>query len=230
MCAARVTSGGLPGPLVGLLGERALGPVDPAVGPGVRAVQVVGAAGERLALEPFLAPVGDAVAVGVGQLPDARRRGDVERAVEPHRPLGEHHLVGEDDALVEAAVAVGVFEADDPVRALFELDLHLLVGSGGVGDVEPALLVEVGDDRPIDERRPGNQLDLESRGHGHLGRRGLRRFRAGEENRREHDCGDSGDGGVTLKGHRRAHHIAAGPAGVRPGSDRGQTGSDTGTV
>ena len=86
------------GPLVGLLGERALAPVDPAVRAEVRAVQVVGAAGQRLALEPLFALVGDAVAVGVGQLPDARRRGDVERAVEPHRAFGEHHLVGEDDA------------------------------------------------------------------------------------------------------------------------------------
>ena len=208
MCDARVTSGGLPGPLVGLLGERALRPVDPAVGPGVRAVEIVGAPGDRLPLEPFLPPIGNAVAVGIRQLPDAGRRGDVERSVEPHRPLWEHHAIGEDDALVEAAITVGVFEADDPVRALFELDLHLRVGSGRVGDVEPALLVEVGDDRAIDEGRPGDQLDLESRGHGHLGRRGLRRFRTGEEKRREHDCGDSGDGGMALKGHRRAHHIA----------------------
>ena len=175
MCDARVTSGGLPGPFVGLLGERALRPVDPAVGPGIRAVQIVGAAGERLSLEPFLAPIGHAVAVGIRQLPDAGRRGDVERAVEPHRAFREHHSIGEDHALVEAAVAVGVFEADNAMRALFELDLDLRVGAGGVGDVEPAPLVEVGDDRAIDEGRPGHQLDLESRGHGHLGRRGTAR-------------------------------------------------------
>ena len=41
-----------------------------------------------------------------------------------------------------------------------------VVGAGRVGDVEPALLVEVGDDGPIDQRRPGGQLDLEAVGQG----------------------------------------------------------------
>ena len=59
-------------------------------------MQVVGAAGERLALEPLDPLVGHAVAVCVGQLPDGGRRSDVERAAVPHRPFGEHHLVGED--------------------------------------------------------------------------------------------------------------------------------------
>ena len=68
-------------PLVGLLGERPFAPVDPAVGAEIGPVQVVGAAGQRLALEPLDALVGDAVAIGVGQFPDARRRGDIERAV-----------------------------------------------------------------------------------------------------------------------------------------------------
>ena len=39
--------------LIGLLREGALAPVDPAVRAEVRAVQVVGATGQRLALEPF---------------------------------------------------------------------------------------------------------------------------------------------------------------------------------
>ena len=162
MCAARVTNGFLPGPLVGLLGEGPLAPVDPAVGAEIGAVQVVGAAGERLALEPFDALVGHAVAVGVGQLPDAGRGRDVERAVVPHRPLGEHHLVGEDGPRVETAVAVAVLQPDDPVRPLGELLLDVVVRARRVGDVEPAVLIERGGDRPIDQRGPGHALDREA--------------------------------------------------------------------
>ena len=73
-------------------------------------------------------------------------------------------LVGEDGRLVEMAVAVGVFQPDDAVRLLGELLLDRVVGAGRIGDVEPALFVEVGDDGPIDQRRPGDQLDLEADG------------------------------------------------------------------
>ena len=64
--------------------------------------------------------------------------------------------------LVELAVAVGVLQPDDAMRLLLELHGDLLVGAGRIGDVEPALLVEVGDDGPIDQRRPGGQLDVEA--------------------------------------------------------------------
>src|SRR5688572_12342665 len=47
---------------VGLFGEGAFAPVNPAIGPGVRAVQVVRAASECLALKPLDAHVGYAVA------------------------------------------------------------------------------------------------------------------------------------------------------------------------
>jgi glycerophosphoryl diester phosphodiesterase len=40
--------------------------------------------------------------------------------------------------------------------------LHLLVRPGRVADVEPALLVEAGDDGPFDVRRPGDAFDLEA--------------------------------------------------------------------
>ena len=66
--------------------------------------------------------------------------------------------------LVELAVAVGVFEPHDAVRLLFELLFDLLVRAGRIGDVEPALVVEVGDDRPVDQRRPGGQFDREPSG------------------------------------------------------------------
>ena len=60
----------LAGPRVRLLGKGSLAPVDPAVPAQVRPVQVVGAAGQGFALEPFDSLVGDAVAIGVGELPD----------------------------------------------------------------------------------------------------------------------------------------------------------------
>ena len=174
MCAARVTRGEPPGACVRLLREGALGPVDPAVGPEIRSVQIVGAAGQRFSLEPLLAPVGDAVAVGVGQLPDARRRGDVERAVEPHRAFGQHHAIGKHHAGVEAPVAVLVFEANDPVRAIGELLFDAVVRARRVGDVEPSLVVEVRHDRPIDEGRSGDALDREAGRQAKCRRRGGR--------------------------------------------------------
>ena len=115
----------LAGPLVGLLGERPLAPVDPAVGAEVGAVQVVGAAGERLALEPLDALVGHAVAVGVGQLPDARRRRRRRASRRSHIvPSGNIIWSAKTVLLVEPAVAVGVLEPDDPVRLLRELLLR----------------------------------------------------------------------------------------------------------
>jgi hypothetical protein len=65
---------------------------------------------------------------------------------------------------VEAAVAVGVHEPDDAVRALLELHIRFLVRAGAVGDVEPSLLVKVRADRPLNERRSGDRHDLNSAG------------------------------------------------------------------
>ena len=89
MCAARVTSGAAPGRSYVCSANAPLRPVDPAIGSEVGPVEIVRAASERLALKPLLAAVRDAVAVGVRQLPDARRRRDIERSVEPQRALRE---------------------------------------------------------------------------------------------------------------------------------------------
>ena len=150
------------GPFVGLLGEGSLGPVDPSVQSQVGAVQIVGATGEGLAGEPFLPLVGDSIIVGIGQLPDAGGRRHVERAVEPEGALGDHHAVGKRSAPVIAAVTVRVFQALDAVRFLLQLLLHRVVGTGGFGHVEPALLVEVGGNGAFHQRRPGDELHLKS--------------------------------------------------------------------
>ncbi len=118
----------VPRQLVGLAGEGSLAPIDPTVGTGVGAVQIVCAAGER-AGEPLLATIGHAVAVGVGQLPDGGSGGNVERTVQPHRPLGEHHLVGKHGVAIEPAVAVGVLEPQNAMRSLGQLLLDRIVRS-----------------------------------------------------------------------------------------------------
>ncbi len=175
-------------PRMRLLREGPLGPVDPAVGPEIGSVQIVGAPGQRLSLEPLLAPIGDAVAIRVSEFPDARRRGDIERAVEPHRSFGKHHAIGKHHARVEAAVAVRVFEAHDPMRSIGELLFNAIVRAGGIGDVQPSVVVEVRHHRPVDERRSGDALDREAgRQPKHWGR-GCRSSRAGRLCHESREC------------------------------------------
>ena len=119
----------------GLLSKGSLAPIDPAIGSQVGAVHVVRAAGQSLALEPFFALVRHAVAVGVRQFPNAGGSADIERAVEPHRPFREHHLVREHRALIEEPVAIGVLQAHDAMRFLRQLFIHLVVGARGIGHI-----------------------------------------------------------------------------------------------
>src|SRR5205823_216484 len=94
--------GSFAGAFVGLLGECALAPINPAVGTGVRSVQIIGAARQRFALEPLLALFGHTVAIRVSQFPDARWRRDVEGTFEPQRAFGKHQLLSINGALIEA--------------------------------------------------------------------------------------------------------------------------------
>ena len=96
----------------------AVTPVEPAIGMEERPVNVRRVARVFEAADDHLASVGHAVAVGVGQLPDAGRRRDVERAVEPDAALREGHLVGEHAGLVVNAIAVGVGEEEHAVGQL----------------------------------------------------------------------------------------------------------------
>ena len=93
-------------------------------------MQIIRATCQSLALEPLDAHIRDTVVVGVGQLPDAGRRGDIDGALKPHHALGQHHFIGERNALVEAPVAVAVFEPHNTMRFLFELLLNFVVGAG----------------------------------------------------------------------------------------------------
>ena len=150
--------------LEALLGEPAFAPIDETIRPGVGAVEIVGAAGERLTVEPHLALVGHAVLVGVGELPDLRRGGDVERAVEPHCAFGKHHLVGKDGALVELAIAVRVHEAHDAMRLFRELLFHGIIRARTVGYVEFTRVPKRHRDGPVHERWPGCEFHRQSFG------------------------------------------------------------------
>ena len=106
--------------------------------------------------------IGHAVPLGVGQFPDAGRCSHIQRAGIPHGSFGKHHVVGEDRSANE--MPVFRLEAKDAVRLFLELLLYLFIGTGRIAHIQPALLVEIGGDRPIDQRRPGRQLDLEAHG------------------------------------------------------------------
>ena len=147
---------------VALLGEGPFGPVEIAIRTEVGAMHVVGTAGERAAFPPFFALVRNTVAVGVGEFPDARRTGDVKGSVVPETALREHHLVGEHDRFFEASVAVCVFQTHDAVGWVRKLLVRLLVRAGGIRDVEPALVIETGADRPLHQRWACYELDLKT--------------------------------------------------------------------
>ena len=157
---------GTAGEIVALLGKGPLAPVDPAIAAEVGAVEIVGTAGERLGVKPHLARFGNAVVVGISELPDLRRRGDIERAAIPQRPFRHHQPLGIDRAAVERAVAVAVYQAEDTMGGVLHLFSDGDVRAARLGDVEPATLVEVDRDGAFDERRARGDLDGESVGQG----------------------------------------------------------------
>ena len=107
-------------------------------------MQVVGAADQGLALKPLAALIGHAVTVGVGELPDARRRGDIPRTVVPQTTFREHHLVRENGGFVEGTIGFSLFEAHDAVGLLLQLLVGLFVRTGAIGNVKAAFIVEGG--------------------------------------------------------------------------------------
>jgi hypothetical protein len=139
----------------------AVAPVEPAIGAEEGAMNVGGVAGEAKLCDEFRAFVGLAIAVGVFELPQARRRTGVQSALVPEDAHRQRHVVGEDGGLVEDAVAVGVFEKNDAVRLLLEEVIGAEIDAGGFGDEEPAPVIEAGEHRMFDQRRPGDLLDGE---------------------------------------------------------------------
>ncbi len=149
---------------IGFTRMSSLAPVDHAVGTEVWAANSVRTTPHLLIAKPFLTTIGHAVAVCIRQLPDRRRRADVERAVEPEASLRQHHPVGKHGPLVETAVAVGVFQAQDTVGPGLELTGKIGVGARSLRHIQPPFFIEIGADGIHDERLPGRQLDREALG------------------------------------------------------------------
>ena len=71
---------------------------------------------------------------------------------------------GEDAASSESAGGIGRVETDDAVGLFGQLFLDFVTGAGGVSHIEPANIVEVGDDGSIDNAGGSNLLDGETVG------------------------------------------------------------------
>ena len=145
--------------VIALLGKGPLAPIDPAIAAEVGTVEIIGTAGEGLGVKPHLARFGDAIVIGIGELPDLRRRGDIQRAAVPQRPFRHHQPLGVDRAVVEPAVAVAVYQTVDHVGGILHLFGDGDVCAAGFGDVEPATLVEIDRDGTFDERRRRGDFD-----------------------------------------------------------------------
>ena len=108
----------------------------------------------------LLAHIGPEIAVGVLQVPDVGRRGDEHASFPGCDARRPEQAVGEDVALIEAAVAVGV--AQQPHSSQRRLAGPGLVGIiAHLGDVEVAVGVEGRGDRALHQRLGRDQLHAE---------------------------------------------------------------------
>ncbi len=121
-------------------------------------MQIVRAARECFAIEPNLAPLGHAIVIPVGEFPDVRRGGHIDRSFVPQAAFREHQPVGEDRAGVEDAVAIRVFQPQHTMRLFLQLLRHRLVGTGGFRDIEPPLVIEIRLHRSFHEQRTGRDF------------------------------------------------------------------------
>ena len=151
------------GPAHGFKG--ALGPVNQAVGTGIGAVDFIAAMGRWMPhVPPLVAPVGPAVAVGIGEFPDGRSAAHIHRALVPQDALEHGQFVGKHDRSVIASVAVGVLESDHPPLWVLGLGGGRFRGAAGIGDVQAALVVEGSVHGPGDVFGRGHGLDLKTLG------------------------------------------------------------------
>ena len=129
-------------------------------------MQVVGAARQGFAFKPLLPLFRDAIPIAVGELPDARRRRNINRTVKPEHALGKHQLLSKDRTLIISPVAIAVLQAHDAMGLVFELFLDFLIRARGIRHIQAALLVQIRRNRPVDQRRAGDQLDFKAIRHG----------------------------------------------------------------
>ena len=120
-------------------------------------------------LEPFennLLEIGFAIAIRVFEVIKVWRTRYVYAAFPRHHAVGKREAVGKNSALVVNAVTVRVFETTDPMGWIEQLFVGLVVRAGRIGDVQPALVIEAGADRPLDQGRTGDEFDFEAVGNG----------------------------------------------------------------
>ena len=98
----------------------------------------------------------------------------------PHAAEADFHAcqlvesAGEYRSLVRFAVAVGIFQHDDPIL-LRRVEVHFAFGIGvALGDPQPSALVGRNRDRLLHVRLVSEQLDAKPFRHLHLGQRFLR--------------------------------------------------------
>src|SRR5689334_19697350 len=88
----------------------AMAPVKPAIRMKEGAVYISSVPGVFEATDDHFALVRNAVAIRVGQLPDSRRRGHIERPIEPNATLRKCHPIGEHADAIVTAIAVRIGE------------------------------------------------------------------------------------------------------------------------
>src|SRR5437763_4399688 len=76
-CSSNERSSALP--LVFLLGESSFAPIDPPLWAQVRTMKIIRAARQGLAIVPFTAQIDNPIAIGIRELPNARRRRNIQR-------------------------------------------------------------------------------------------------------------------------------------------------------
>ena len=115
---------------------------------------------------PLVAPVGPAVAVGIGQFPNGRGAAHINRTLMPQDALQHGQFVGKHDRSVVAAVTVGVLESDHPPLWVLGLCGGRFRGAAGISDVQAALVIEGSIHRTSDLLRRSHGLDLKTLGQG----------------------------------------------------------------
>ena len=138
------------------------GEIESPVGTEVGAV-LIGAAVEFHGPENLLALVRDSVVIGVFKSPKVGRGDDVEGALVPEPAFRHGHLVREDGAPIENAIAIGVDQtANEAGQYLLDLCPGGQVASVTFRDVETTPIVEACHHGIAHERRGGGQRYLKS--------------------------------------------------------------------
>ena len=95
--------------VINLVAHNSVDKVESAVGSQVRPMDVSSVASKLKTGDEFIALIRNTVAIRVGESPNARRAGNIERPIMPHRPRWQGHLVGKHGAFVEVPISIRIF-------------------------------------------------------------------------------------------------------------------------